>query len=41
VQDFNPRVQQLINRIQPFEIVEQCVHDLRAAGIEAVNFDLI
>jgi len=41
VQDFNPRVQQLINRIQPYDTVARCVEDLRAAGIEAVNFDLI
>ena len=41
VQDFNERVQKLINRIQPYEEVAQCVADLRGAGIEAVNFDLI
>ncbi len=41
VQDFNDRVQRLINRIQPFETVARCVEELRAAGIEAVNFDLI
>ncbi len=41
VQDFNPEVQQAINRIQPFEMVERCVADLRAAGITSINFDLL
>ncbi len=41
VQDFNERVQRLVNRIQPYEMVAQCVQDLRNAGIEAVNFDLM
>lgn len=41
VQDFNLAVQQKINRVQPYELVEQCVNDLRETGIAAVNFDLI
>lgn len=41
VQDFNPEVQQAINRVQPFEMVEKCVADLRAAGITSINFDLL
>jgi len=41
VQDFNLAVQKKINRIQPFELVEQCMHDLREVGIAAINFDLI
>ena len=41
VQDFNETVQKLINRIQPYEQVAECVSDLRDAGIDAVNFDLI
>jgi len=41
VQDFNPHVQKAINRIQPFEMVEKGVADLRAAGIDAFNLDLI
>jgi len=41
VQDFNDKVQRAINRVQPFEMVEHVVADLRAAGIEALNFDLI
>lgn len=41
VQDFNLEVQQKINRVQPYELVEQCMTDLRDVGLEAVNFDLI
>jgi len=41
VQDFDDRVQQAINRIQPFEETERVVEALRAAGIDALNIDLI
>lgn len=41
VQDFDPAVQDAIGRIQPFEIVKAAVDSLRAAGISALNFDLI
>ena len=41
VQDFNLEVQEAINRVQPFEMVEKCVADLRAAGITSINFDLL
>ncbi|WBO24632.1 oxygen-independent coproporphyrinogen III oxidase [Sphingomonas abietis] len=41
VQTFAPRVQALINRIQPYEAVAQVVADLRAAGIAEINFDLM
>jgi len=41
LQDFNRHVQRAINRIQPFEMVEETVDALRAAGINAINFDLI
>jgi oxygen-independent coproporphyrinogen III oxidase len=41
VQEFDPEVQQAINRIQPPEMVERTVDALRAAGIERINFDLI
>ena len=41
VQDFNPHVQEAINRVQSFEMVKQVVADLRRAGIAAFNFDLI
>lgn len=41
LQDFNVHVQEAINRIQPFELVEEAVDALRDAGINAINFDLI
>lgn len=41
VQEFDPRVQQAINRVQPPEMVAGAVSDLRAEGISAINFDLI
>ena len=41
VQDCDEQVQKAINRIQPFEVTESAVTRLRAAGIEALNIDLI
>jgi oxygen-independent coproporphyrinogen-3 oxidase len=41
LQDLNPHVQEAINRVQPFAMVEEAVTALRAAGITAINFDLI
>ncbi len=41
VQDFDPTVQRLINRIQSFETTERVVDHLRAAGIDALNIDLL
>ncbi|MDP2354802.1 MAG: oxygen-independent coproporphyrinogen III oxidase [Beijerinckiaceae bacterium] len=41
VQDLNAHVQQAIGRVQPFEIVERAVQLVRAAGISAVNLDLM
>ncbi|MGD0633591.1 MAG: oxygen-independent coproporphyrinogen III oxidase [Beijerinckiaceae bacterium] len=41
VQDFDPAVQTMIGRIQPFEAVESAVDILRQAGIRDFNFDLI
>src|SRR5690625_6244758 len=41
VQDFNPSVQQAVNRIQPYEQVEQVVFAARAAGFDSINTDLI
>jgi oxygen-independent coproporphyrinogen-3 oxidase len=41
VQDFSPGVQERINRIQPICTVTNACQWLRAAGIEAVNFDLM
>ena len=41
VQDFDPVVQQAVNRIQPVEMVEHAITASRAAGFLSVNFDLI
>ncbi|HLR82443.1 MAG TPA: oxygen-independent coproporphyrinogen III oxidase [Paenalcaligenes sp.] len=41
VQDFNPSVQEAVNRIQPYDQVEQVVFSARAAGFESINTDLI
>ncbi len=41
VQDFDPRVQAAINRIQPFEATRRLVEEARALGFPSVNMDLI
>jgi oxygen-independent coproporphyrinogen III oxidase len=41
VQDFDPRVQQAINRVQPFEATRDLVVTARALGFPSVNMDLI
>jgi len=41
VQDHDPEVQHIINRIQPFENVQAATQMARAVGYESVNFDLI
>ena len=41
VQTFDPEVQRLVNRIQPFERVETAVADIRSGGVEAINFDMM
>jgi len=41
VQDNDPEVQRVINRIQPFENVKRATENARAVGFESVNFDLI
>ena len=41
VQEFDPKVQRAINRIQPPELVAKCVEGLRAVGVADINFDLI
>lgn len=41
VQDFNPKVQAAINRIQPYEVTAQVFAWLREEGIEAINMDLV
>lgn len=41
VQDFDPRVQAAIHRVQPVEIIEDLTARSREAGFTSVNFDLI
>lgn len=41
VQDFNPEVQRLVNRIQPFEVTESMTQWAREIGYNSINFDLI
>lgn len=41
VQDFDPAVQQAVNRIQPLEMVERALGASRDAGFESINIDLI
>jgi oxygen-independent coproporphyrinogen-3 oxidase len=41
VQDFDPRVQASIGRIQPEEMTVELLENARAAGFESVNFDLV
>ena len=41
VQEYDEKVQETVNRIQPYEVVKQTVDALRTAGISAINFDLM
>ena len=41
VQEFDIRVQNAINRVQPPDMVQRSVEQLRAAGVSGINFDLI
>lgn len=41
IQDFDPAVQRIVNRIQPFEMVAEGVDHARAIGYKSINFDLI
>ncbi len=41
VQDFDLRVQEAINRVQPYEVVARAVDLLREAGISSLNMDFI
>ncbi|MCH8568060.1 MAG: oxygen-independent coproporphyrinogen III oxidase [Balneolales bacterium] len=40
-QDVNREVQEAIHRVQPYEMVEACMEDLRSAGVGSVNLDVI
>jgi oxygen-independent coproporphyrinogen III oxidase len=41
VQDNDPEVQRIINRVQPLENVKKATEAARATGFKSVNFDLI
>ena len=41
IQDFDPKVQAIVNRIQSFENVEKVVNQARNIGYTSINFDLI
>ena len=41
VQDFDPRVQKHVRRVQPFEMVQEILTTCRNLGFTSVNFDLI
>jgi len=41
IQDFNPAVQEAINRIQAEELIAENLRWFREAGITNINFDLI
>ena len=41
VQDFNPKVQEAVHRIQPRALTEQTITWLRAEGFASINLDLI
>ncbi len=41
VQDFDPKVQEAVHRIQPYDVTKAAIDLARASGIESVNVDLI
>ena len=41
IQDFDAEVQKAIHRIQPLDLVESVVGDVRELGFNSINFDLI
>jgi oxygen-independent coproporphyrinogen-3 oxidase len=41
IQDFDLRVQEIINRIQPYETVARVMKEARAIGYTSINFDLV
>jgi oxygen-independent coproporphyrinogen-3 oxidase len=41
VQDLDPKVQEVIHRIQPYETTQNVMDIARKAGIESINIDLI
>ncbi len=41
VQDFDPKVQEAINRIQPYEVTARVIGWLRQHGVPQINMDLV
>lgn len=41
IQDFDPKVQDVINRYQSFEMVKEVVEKARKIGYNSINFDLV
>ena len=41
IQDFDPRVQEIVNRLQSFEQVKSITEAAREIGFESINYDLI
>ena len=41
VQDFDPDIQQIIGRVQSYEVTRDAVEGLRAAGIHSLNADIL
>jgi len=41
LQDFDAEVQEAVNRVQPFEMTRDMVHQARALGFDSINLDLI
>ena len=41
VQDFDPKVQEAVHRIQPYDVTKAAIDLARSNGIESVNVDLI
>lgn len=41
IQDFDPKVQEAVHRVQSVEQVQKVVQDARSLGFKSVNFDLI
>ncbi len=41
VQDFDPDIQKTIGRIQPYDLTRKVVDDIRAAGIQSLNADIL
>ena len=41
IQDFNEKVQEIVNRVQSFELTNNLFHTARDSGFESINIDLM